>query len=83
MKRMLRRLLPAIPLLFSTVLMADDAEIYYGQSVSADPNILFVLDTSLSMECQADAKGDDQQQYHGQGMPNGERQSRLIPGESG
>ncbi len=57
MKRMLRRLLPAIPLLFSTVLMADDAEIYYGQSVSADPNILFVLDTSLSMECQADANG--------------------------
>ena len=37
----------------------------------------------LDQQCQADAKGDDQQQYHGQGMPNGERQSRLIPGESG
>ena len=29
MKRMLRYLLPALPLLLSTVLMADDAEIYY------------------------------------------------------
>ena len=57
MKRMLRYLLPALPLLLSTVLMADDAEIYYDQSVSANPNILFVLDTSLSMECQADANG--------------------------
>lgn len=57
MKHLLLRLLSAIPLLFSAVLMADDAEIYYGQSVSANPNILFVLDTSLSMECQADANG--------------------------
>lgn len=29
---------------------ADDAEIYYSQSTSADPNILFLLDTSGSME---------------------------------
>ncbi|WGZ93029.1 MAG: PilC/PilY family type IV pilus protein [Candidatus Thiothrix putei] len=57
MKRLFSRLLPAIPLLFSAVLMADDAEIYYSQGVSVNPNILFVLDTSLSMECQADSNG--------------------------
>lgn len=57
MKRLFGRLLPAIPLLFSAVLMADDAEIYYSQGVSVNPNILFVLDTSLSMECKADSNG--------------------------
>lgn len=57
MKRLLGRLLPAIPLLFSAALMADDAEIYYSQGVSVNPNILFVLDTSLSMECKADSNG--------------------------
>ncbi len=57
MKRMLRYGLPVIALLFSAALMADDAEIYYAQSASANPNILFVLDTSLSMECQADSNG--------------------------
>lgn len=30
--------------------IADDAEIYYSQSVSADPNVLFLLDTSGSMD---------------------------------
>ncbi len=53
----LRWLLLIAPLLFASVLMADDAEIYYAQSISANPNILFVLDTSLSMECKADSNG--------------------------
>lgn len=42
-------LLLLVPLLFTSALKADDAEIYYSQSDRANPNVLFVLDNSGSM----------------------------------
>ncbi len=50
-KRYARRfLLSFLPLAFASAVMADDAEIYYSQTVSANPNILFLLDNSGSMQ---------------------------------
>lgn len=46
----LRLLLQLLPLAFASTVMADDAEIYYSQTVSVNPNILFVLDNSGSMQ---------------------------------
>ncbi|MBU0653860.1 MAG: hypothetical protein KJ914_01880 [Gammaproteobacteria bacterium] len=46
----LRSLLLLFPLVFASVTVADDAEIYYSQTASANPNILFVLDNSGSMQ---------------------------------
>lgn len=49
--RKLRWLLWLAPLLFASTLMADETDIYYAQNTSANPNILFVLDNSGSMNC--------------------------------
>ena len=46
-----------ISLVFSGVVMADDAEIYYEQSLSANPNVLFLLDTSGSMNAELPNSG--------------------------
>src|SRR5690606_36219915 len=48
----LRLLVPACLIAMSGVVHADDTEIYLGEanlSESAKPNILFIIDTSLSM----------------------------------
>lgn len=53
-----RCLLLLVPLLFASVLMADDAEIYYDQQTgAAKPNILFLLDTSGSMNTELPDSG--------------------------
>lgn len=53
-----RCLLFVAPLLFASVLMADDAEIYYDQQAgTANPNILFLLDTSGSMNTELPDSG--------------------------
>ena len=46
-----------VPLLLSSIVMADDAEIYYEQSTSANPNVLFLLDTSGSMNTELPNSG--------------------------
>ncbi|MDD5395024.1 MAG: PilC/PilY family type IV pilus protein [Thiothrix sp.] len=48
--RTLRWLLLLAPLWFASVLMADETDLYYAQNMSANPNILFLLDNSGSME---------------------------------
>lgn len=48
--RTLRWLLLLAPLWFASVLMADETDLYYAQTMSANPNILFVLDNSGSMQ---------------------------------
>lgn len=55
--RKLRWLLWLAPLLFASTLMADETDIYYAQNTSANPNILFVLDNSGSMNCTDPATG--------------------------
>ena len=55
--RKLRWLLWLAPLLFASTLMADETDIYYAQTTSANPNILFVLDNSGSMNCTDPATG--------------------------
>lgn len=49
--RLLRWLLLLAPLLFASTVVADETDIYYTQSTIANPNILFVLDNSGSMNC--------------------------------
>jgi Tfp pilus tip-associated adhesin PilY1 len=49
--RLFKTLLMLAPVLFAGALMADETDIYFAQTTTANPNILFVLDNSGSMNC--------------------------------
>ncbi len=49
--RLFNTLLMLVTLLFAASLMADETDIYFAQTTAANPNVLFIMDNSGSMNC--------------------------------